>query len=346
MKNLLSKTLLCGVLASSFILINCQKAPNRPAPLKIDPAAKPSAAKVGDCTPALVTNIESLKGADKRLQERLKLITAEPTDTDATEVNAIIIELNDLVKNILAALTTLKFDECKIYEGNDPKKKQTGDIKALVVKQMRAGAGAAAKAKTKKDNAITLEDKKESSENLEAKQEFSIDNVDLANALSKKESSRGAVAIVESKVVLGAAAKTELENPAKTACAINVAADSDIKIDSAVKVLEVGAVVPSGARKTMAVKLEIKTGSGSPLIELSCNIAEGKEATAAKEVRSALGNLIKALDRQAVEDKNNGSGSQEAPAKPAPAPGAAGPEVSKASKAEEGLKIIDGATKK
>ena len=68
MKNLLSKSLLCGVLATSFLIINCQKAPDRPVKAAGADSSKPApfAFKEATCTDNEITKYDdAVKAADR-----------------------------------------------------------------------------------------------------------------------------------------------------------------------------------------------------------------------------------------------------------------------------------------
>lgn len=291
MNNLFSKTLLCGVLATSFLLINCQKAPNRAVKAQINPTAKPSA-KVGVCTEAIATDYDLLKKSDKKIQEKLK--TATDAASDVEELNNMAKEMNALAKKVMAAIAVLKVDACKIHEGNDEKKAVKDTANSASIKQVRSNAGKAIKAKTKVDNEITSEDATAASESLSVGQELAV-TADLATVMSDDANSKGVVAIVNGSIAKGDAATSALADKAVTACSLTISKKEEVKAGAAIKVLSLDAVKldDKSKRNVLNVSVTVAVGTeGNSAMGLSCNIADKKEGEAAKEARKALGALV------------------------------------------------------
>ena len=289
MNNLFTKTLLCGVLASSFLLINCQKAPNRAVKAQINPTAKPSA-KVGVCTAAIASDYDLLKKSDKKIQEKLK--TATDAASDVEELNGLAKELNALSKKVIAAISVLKVDACKIHEGNDEKKEVKDTANSASIKQVRSNAGKAIKAKTKVDNEITSEDATAATETLSVGQELTA-SADLAAVMSDDANSKGAVAISGAKIEKGAAATALLANKDVTACSMTISKKEDVKAGAAIKIVALEDVKLVDKRNVMNVNITVAVGAdGNAAMSLSCNIADKKETEAAKEIRKALGGLV------------------------------------------------------
>lgn len=289
MNNLFTKTLLCSVLASSFLLINCQKAPNRAVKAQINPTAKPSA-KVGVCTAEIASDYDLLKKSDKKIQEKLK--TATDAASDVEELNALAKEMNALSKKVMASIAVLKVDACKIHEANDEKKAVKDTANSASIKQVRSNAGKAIKAKTKVDNEITIEDAAAASETLSVGQELSA-SADLATVMSDDANSKGAVAISGGKIEKGAAATALLANKDVTACSLTISKKEDVKAGAAIKILALEDVKLVDKRNVMNVNITVAVGTdGNAAMSLSCNIADKKESEAAKEIRKALGGLV------------------------------------------------------
>lgn len=305
MKNLFTKTLLCGVLASSFLLVNCQKAPNRAVKAQVVPTAKPSV-KVGVCTADIAVDYDLLKKSDKKIQEKLKVATDAASDVE--ELNNLAKELNGLSKKVLAAIEVLKVEACKIHKDNDAKKEALDTASSVNIRQVRINAGKAIKAKTKVDNEITLEDAAAAADTLSVGQEL-LAGGELAAVLSDEANSKGAVAIVNSKIEKGAEATKMLADKAVTACSLTISKKEDVKAGAAIKILDLESVKVVDKRNVMNVNFTVAVGTeGNAAMILACNIADKKEGEAAKEIRKALGTLVSVVVK----------------AQPAPAPAASG----------------------
>lgn len=292
MKNLFTKTLLCGVLATSFLLINCQKAPNREVKPKVDPTAKPTA-KMGVCTKDVLLESKELNSQLDAIKVELKKDTV---DKDA--LTGMANKFKEQVEKLTVEIEKIKIDEktkaegCEEHEGNDPAKKATG--KKFIIGQINADMltlGKEVKAKTGQENNIT---KAAAAETLVNGQELKI-GADLAAVLADEASLNGAVAIADSKIEKEKAADL-LKDSKKTACSL-VSVDKDIKADALVKIASLSDVEENKTTKRKELKVTMQavvaaTEEARSIIGFACNIAEGKELEAAKEIRKALGTLV------------------------------------------------------
>ena len=296
MNNLFTKTLLCGVLASSFLLINCQKAPNRAVKAQINPTAKPQAAKVGVCTADIASDYDLLKKSDKKIQDKLKALKdvadGKVAPSDVEELHALAKELNGLAKKVMAAIAVLKVDACKIHEDNDAKKAEKDLADSSRIKQVRSNAGKAIKAKTKVDNEITNEDAVAASEILTVGQELKLSD-ELALIMSDDANSKGAAVISGGKIEKGAVATALLANKDVTACSILISKKEEVKPGSAIKIVTLEGVKLVEKRNVMNVVISVVVrAEGNAAMSFSCNLADKKEGEAEKEIRKALGALV------------------------------------------------------
>ncbi len=303
MNNLFTKALLCGVLASSFLLINCQKAPNRPASLKVNPPAKPSALKVGVCTEPIASNYKLLKESDKKIQDKLVSVKPDAAGdipaTDVEELKALAIKLNDLSKTVLEAIVELKVEACKIHEGNDAKKPAIDKADTNSIRQVRYNAGKAIKEKTKVPNVITDEDAAAAAGSILIGQELIIEKK-LAETLSNNDNSNGAAVITQSDILNGAAAINALADVKVTACSLDITNKEEVKIGGKLTLVstEAGTTVKP-ARNTLKMVFTVTIrGDGNSTVAINCNIAEKVKfdskfnLEAPKEIRTALGSLV------------------------------------------------------
>jgi|GEM_PF-6032203 len=378
MKNILSKTLsntlLCGVLATSFLLINCQKAPNREAKATITPPLKPTG-RTGACTPAVVNANTVFLTAHKELKDKVTATgpITEPEKAKLTELanslhglaNTLMAEIAKVpvtaaVEAINTAPTAKPTDDtksdntkivappataeaCNVHPDNDLTKPATSvQIISNIIKNMRSEIGLAVQKKTGMPNNITIEDGIVAKAVLKQGDALKINDLGLAQALSKKENSDGKVAIAGGKLeILAADAKTALEKKDLTACSLTNTTNETIELNSIVTVLTLGDVVLGSDPKRNTVRITLQgpkpAGALPPMYGLSCNIAAGKENEAAKEIRAALGTLVV----------------NEEPTVVTPAPIVANPESgdstigsgdgTTAKKAVEALKVLDAA---
>ena len=351
MNNLFSKSLLCGVLATSFLLINCQKAPNRAVKAQVTPTAKPSA-KVGDCDANIATNYDLLKKSKVKISDKLKSITGEVGASDIEELNTLVKELNALSKKVMADIKVLKLDACNVHEANDAKKPVTDKADVDSIRQGRSSVGKDVKAKTKVDNEITTEDASAITDTLTGGQELIL-SADLAAILADDKNSNGAVVIANGKIEKDAtAAKAILADKTITACSLVITTKEDVKAEQKIKImapLEEAKMDDTTKRNVLkvfvAVSVAADAESAPPAMTLVCNIADTKEKEAAKEIRKALGSLVsdvvKALEEAPAAPPTAVVTPPAAPPAAAVTPPAAPATAAAKAAAVAGLSILD-----
>ncbi|MEK6628842.1 MAG: hypothetical protein AABY53_09465 [Bdellovibrionota bacterium] len=343
MKNLLSKTLLCGALASAFLLVNCQKAPNREVKPKVDLTGKPQAV-VGVCTADVLKKAKELEEKKAAINVELSK-TGDLSDDAKNALTKLANDLKLLTDELMAEIEKIKVadkkaENCKVHEDNDPAKKATG--KEFLKVQIKNGAldlGKKVKTRTGQPNDIV----KGILEALAPQQVLKIDNADLAAALSKKDSSNGAVAIIEANVVKGDAAKSALADTSKVACSLTLGNDSAIIEGSEVEVTtlsDVKEVEQADKTKRKVIEVSLTVKGSNELIGLTCNIPDALVAGAKLAVREALGNLVsnKSADVEPVVPVDNTAPA--APGDKAPVPTPA-PTTTAANLANEAIKALD-----
>lgn len=294
MKNLLSKTLMSGVLASSLILVNCQKAPNRATKAQTN-NAKPTA-KIGDCSADAATSYENVKTIEgtivAKLEELKNIASDKLTPEQKNALKGLAAEMLNKAKVFTDEMQKLKLDGCKIYEGEGDKKKVKKEVHILEVLGMRSQAGKNIKAKTCDDNAITEADAKDNKELVAVNQSYKVSEA-LAKAMSDDANSadKGKLMIVASE--LRTDADVIIKDETVTSCGLNISSRSEIKTDAIMKIISVDGITTDEKtkRSKITVTVSVKSGdnSGDTAIGLVCYLAKGKEREAAKEVRNALG---------------------------------------------------------
>ncbi len=296
MKNLLSKSLLCGVLASSFLIVNCQKAPNRAVKPQINPTAKPTAAKMAVCSADVLTELKATKDASDALKVELDKATGDLSDETKNALTDLANKLLPQSKKLITTIQALTVGDKKeaadgCNEADGKSSHVVGNIKAVI-----SALGKTTKVKTGLDNDITKEDAAAAQEVLKAGDELKL-KAELAAILSDDANSNGAVAVVESKIVKGDEAKAALADVSKTACALVITKKEAVVEGTSVKVLTLEDVKldEKTKRNVLTVNVEVllkAAGAGNSTSSLICNIADTKEAAAAVEVRKALKDLV------------------------------------------------------
>lgn len=341
MKNLFSKTLLCGVLASSFLLINCQKAPNRGVKAVIPPA-KLSALKMGVCTQSVINEDKSFREILKSINDELARLKDTATDKLsedekngltklANDYKAQAKKLTDEIEKLKAADNVSKAEGCVVHEGNDATKKPTGasyDVRKI--NSAILGTGKEVKAKTGKDNDIT---KGAAAETLSEGQELVL-GAELAAALSDDASSRIAVAIKNSEILKDNDATTALADKSVTACSLNkITTKEEIKEGSKITIMSIEPVAAKpddkNKRKVMMVSMTVEVAAateGNTTRSLTCNVAATQEIEAEKAIRKALGTLVSEYVKSMPAPEPVAPTEPATPAEPvAPAPAPAEP---------------------
>ncbi|MBY0554321.1 hypothetical protein K2P97_07320 [bacterium] len=293
MKNLLSKSLLCGVLASTFLIVNCQKAPNRAVKAEVTPPAKLTAVKSAACSEGAVKESAEAQKLNDALDTIMKALKDKPK-LEQTEIDNLNKAINDYaaqVKKLIAAIKLIEVGDKKEAAEACTSGKDTYNIVAL--QGHVAQKGKEVKAKTGVDNDATKEQPVQAEEALTDGLVLKIKK-ELADFLSDVKNIRGQnSAIVAGAILSGDAAAAALKDVNVTACALmseNVVA---VAADAAMTVLTTTAVEQDAATKRnfSRVAVEVQVATGTHGLILSCNIADKKEAKATVEMRKALGAL-------------------------------------------------------
>ncbi len=288
---------MCGVLASTFLLVNCQKAPNRPvkAPAAgVGPAGKTDG-KIVECSPAFLKAFGPTYELAGKLDAQIKEITKkdEKEKLDAQAKESLRKEANSL-----AALTKLSVDElaklnaagCEATDAKTKTKKGPYTIKMLndvsertgtIIKELTGGL--------ENDGAKAAEASKQEKENTVEKNGFKITKEfgEMFDA-SNREFSYFMNGKIEKKNIDEAK-----KDKNSTVCYITES-NGKLEEDSVIKFLPAGSLslVSNSNRQTLSKKFNGKAEGDETfgLYEIECLIADGKRSEA--EFKKALGNLI------------------------------------------------------
>lgn len=288
MKNLLSKSLLCGVLASTFLIVNCQKAPNRAVKAEVTPPAKLTAVKSAACTDQVTKELQILSQLDEVLKasmskadsdlaaENKKVADAQKKADEAAagpDKDAALKALEEAKKS-LAALTTktnkeLTADVNKLHAQSKNVIKEIQNIEVGDKKEAAEACtdskgktryiknivnvtlekGKEVKAKTGLDNDATKEQPVQAEEALTDGLVLKIKK-ELADFLSDVKNIRGQnSAIVAGAILSGDAAAAALKDVNVTACALMSENVVAVAADAAMTVLTTTAVEQDAATK-------------------------------------------------------------------------------------------------
>lgn len=311
MKNLLSKSLLCGVLASTFLIVNCQKAPNRAVKAQVTPPAKPAAVKSAECSEGAVKEHSETKKLSDALKTAMDAVkdkaTADLTSAEIENLNKLINDLAAQAKKFIAEIQKIQVgDKDKVAADACTIGKDAHNIK--VIQSVIADKGKAVKAKTGVDNDVT---KPVADAPADSKIELN-DELTLTEELAKllaDEAQKDKSAVVAGKILTAEAdVKKALENKAVTACKVTLnAADAKDALVKDAKVLVSSLDVKDsadGKRKVAELSLGVKASAEAAmsLIGLSCTLADGKDAGV--ELRLALGSLVSSVVKATAAKKD------------------------------------------
>lgn len=323
MKTSLSKILLSGVLATSFMLINCQKAPSRGVKAKAgtdssqtDAANKTTAEtpkKTVECSPGAK---DAIAEAQTKLDE-LKKLYADKNKTDITSADS-----DDLVNKAdnlktktdtaVKSIEDLKADACYNLDAN---KKQLPAVAIETIKYNSNDIIAKVQTLTKKSTPQTEAAVQEKTvadatrvKTLFKNQEVLYVREALANVLDS-EHTDGEVYFIDGELYEG---KTDyeaaLDKKSQTVCMIE-AADSEKPAKNTKLVIQTP--TETAATKLKSATLKVSLRSDSYFYRIFCQIAEGKESQKELEFLTALGKkhlmtktqFSKLTDEDKVDDK-------------------------------------------
>lgn len=316
MKNSLSKTLLCGVLASTFFLINCQKAPSRGVKAgtgAASPAAQTEAQKLAgkvvvDCSDSFLKALEEARIPKDKIIANIKASkegTKTLTEAEKAEIKSVREDV--IVKNKVVVAEMAKLKKGDVAAEACTSKDKTSYIFETIKAAMNSlviEAGTAAGVDDEEQKQAVL-DKKD----REAKKEVSslaqkmklIVSADLAEAL-KSENKNGVVYFKAGSIVKdsGSDLETLKKDKTKTVCELSSVTPEDLVLAGAdsLEVISYGS-----KKKDLRTVFDITMMKADKMLyTINCLIADGKEKLVELEFRNAFG---KHLRTQAQIDKDD-----------------------------------------
>ena len=289
MKNTLTKTLLCGVLASTFFLINCQKAPSRGVKAGTGAGAaqtqqeKLSGKSVVDCTDIFIKALDEARVAKDKILANVKAAKAETKKLTETEKA----EIKTVREDIIAKNKIVRSEMDKMKKGDVVADACTKDKDAHIFEEIKNGmdnlvieAGnvididdeATKNAKSSK----TEREKKKEATSLVEKTKLIVSS-DLAAAL-KNDNKGGVYYFKDGEIVkaTGSELETLKKDKTKTVCELESVTPEDLSISADDKLTFLNTETKKmDSRNLLTVKL---MKSESQLYMINCLIAEGKVA--------------------------------------------------------------------
>ncbi|MBC7419277.1 MAG: hypothetical protein H7328_00990 [Bdellovibrio sp.] len=315
MKNSLSKTLLCGVLASTFLLVNCQKAPSRGVKAgTTEGVADKTAAvqKIVECTPEYLTAFKAtgaqLDKVSKQVEAlNLKVKTEKISEVEKSDLTKDLLELTNLKKSSDAAAAKLKdADGCNVVM--DAK----GTKKAIIFKDLQAAPlalGTKVATLTGEENDLSKADKEKKAQDLlekgakslSAGMELLVGKI-LADALDDSQKD-GASYFITGQLKTDGGFKVATEDKKITVCYVTLTGG---KVDekSKLKIIEVAAVTQNAKFKRKALTISAQSTAG--LVGLECLLSETSKYDANAEFRNGFGGELRPVEAKA-EDKKVGA---------------------------------------
>lgn len=324
MKPIFSRALVCGILASSFFIINCQKAPSRGVKAQsADPNAKQTATQLPVCSDA----VKAARDARKPLYQEIKDIVDAQAVAGATaldddkkvelhdKTNELDAKTSDLIQKIRALGTNgVMAEGCDIV-GTAAE----GKVPVLIAKLIEEDSGLAAKVAQLTGQSNNILDR--AARMLAAGKELVI-KAALAELMSNKSAINGEKAISEGQILTKEQYDAIKGNKDKTSCVMTSASDATVAADTKSKImtLEVAPMDASIQRARGNISFEIKgaTAEANTMVGFSCAIAQNKDA--AEEMTMAFGDLLAKEAAPAPAPTPAPSPSEE-PAAPAPSAG-------------------------
>lgn len=331
MKNAFSNALLCGVLASTFIMVNCQKPPDRGVKANISPNARAAAQpRTAICDEASLAALNARKAVLDRAWERVRASTPPLDEPSKQELQNLAEELNTTTNAAVQAIQALRVgeeaaDSCKVVdEANNNRVTATYLISDL--QSANRQLGSAISDLTGASNPL-LEQTPPAGEppqgetpagavsddiTIAANSEMLIAKEELATILKDARSAMGDSFIVNAAVHGGVNNYNQaLQNNNLTVCKVNVAVEN-AAIDSEIKIVNLEEKTEN-SRAVLDVNIQV----GDQVSALSCVIAESARSAAPQAVRTALGDLVKKKEPVAEDPADQSSGDQSPVAPPA-----------------------------
>ena len=295
-----SKVLLCGILATSFVLINCQKAPSRQVkpgtgdgkvtPTALIPACSAEASAAIDARSTLKADIES------RLAPPSGSTTIVLDAPNKVAVQAKIEELKDKSDAAGDKIRALSANDAIVEGCKQTQGANTRDVKLADLRTEDITLAQKVKTATGNDNKIL----KAAAARLAPQKLLSVLSK-LADMLSKQENYNGNKAVYAGDVIEKAQYDAIKNDAAKTSCIIAVGDNQAVAAQAQATIVSLAQQSATKAELAM----NIAAAAGGRLVKFNCKIAQGKDM--ADEMTAAFGTLLNPMGSAPPVDGGSGS---------------------------------------
>jgi hypothetical protein len=296
MKNSLSKALLCGVVASTFILVNCQKAPNRGVKAQVGAgtsADKLAGKKVAECTPSFLSVLKEARDLKEKIAANVKASIVDNkklTDEQIDEIKKVRLEILAADKKVTAEMEKMKVGDaaaeaCK----TDKESNLFSDIKSQMAKIILDSGkvgGVQDVDQERLEKEKTEKEKKEEANKLQENAKF-VMSAKLAEEY-KIENNGGVIYFKGGEIIKESASyEVDKADKTKTICILEGVSKELKKLDGGeiLTVLNFGTPTKVGERYELVVPVTIADSANT----FKCQIADKKEKDFRGQFRGALG---------------------------------------------------------
>ncbi len=306
MKNSLSKALLCGVLASTFLMVNCQKAPSRGVRAEKGNSSdqsiqeKLAKLKVADCSESFIDAIQK----SRAVKDKIKIVIdanaqkdhKDLTDAEKTDLKTLRLDLIEKNK-----ITQAEMDKMKVAEAQAEACKKGND--SYIFEEIKSGMNDV----TIKAGELAGVDDQGQKDLIQARTErltrletstFDqgaklVVSADLA-AVMTQANLMGVVYFKNASIIKESSSfETDKADKTKTICYLSDISSEDQKI-SALDTVNVNLVENLKKVDNRSV-LTVRIGKGDSFYTIKCLIADAKVSSYKTEFRAAFGKNLRTL---------------------------------------------------
>ncbi len=317
MKNQLTKTLICGVMATTFFLINCQKAPSRGVKAKAGAGETATANKLEGkvsvaCTDTYLKAIDEARIAKDKIVPLVKSANVDKKDLSESEKSEMaknrldLIEKNNAVKAEIEKMS--KGADGKVAEGCTTKSEQ--HLFSEKIEQMDSLVIDAGKLVGADDEAqrTAVNAKANRQQVAKTTNQFTDGSEFLVSAqmaaLMERKNMAGVIYFKNGIIIKeNASFEKDKDDKTKTICSLSEISSEDKKIEALdqVKVLGLSAVKKVSVRSEVSFKL----AKSDLFLTFKCLIADSKVARFASEIKNTFGDHLMTSSQRDTELKKS-----------------------------------------
>jgi hypothetical protein len=323
-KSILTRALVCGIIASSFAIINCQKAPDRPIKAGTTPPVdgKQASAPLPNCSDEIIKMIDANDALAKPIAD---LIKANPpsqksslTDDQKKDLDQKFSDLSKKSDDVFAKIRALgtNADGCNKQNPADAKNPRVYKISEMQ-DSIRAMASDVARLTEKPNDIASL---------FAPKKQFIVSSA-LAQMLSDVKTFNGEAAISAGEIMLKDKFDSMKNDKSKTFCIIKSTDNKPFAENAVMTIGSLSTPARDEASQRMMVNLAVTVKAdataapeeaGDRAILFACAVADGKDSV--QEISSSFKNLVTLKLDIPADPAQPPAQQPDKPADPAPAP--------------------------